>query len=297
MRPRRSSSSRSYVSTRLPCLANLWDLAQSSARPYLAPPALLEDGLAAALKRARGSAEIVNFVNDLVYQFRSVVRFGRSMEPSQSPSSGFSYPKKEILFLLKRKAELSLREIAAELGISKVGALKHLAHLEAQGLLAREFRASGIGRPQVFFRLTPESSGLFPAAYAQMSLYALEYIEQKLGRPAVMELLRQRTREVFLASRNRMQGKLLRERVAELARIREEGGYMAEVGPRRGATSELLEHNCPILAIAGRFGEACEVERQLFQSLLRADVDVAHRVVAGDAVCRFLVRPSAERTT
>ncbi len=236
-------------------------------------------------------------MNDLVYQFGSVVSCGRSVKDSGSPSSGFSSPKKEILFLLKRKPELSLREIATALGISKVGALKHLAQLEAQGLLAREFRAGGIGRPQVFFRLTPESAGLFPAAYAQMSLYALEYIEQKLGRPAVMELLRQRTRAVYLASRGRMEGKHLRDRVAELARIREEGGYMAEIGPRRGGTSELLEHNCPILAIAGRFGEACEAERQLFQSLLRADVEVAHRVVAGDAVCRFLVRPSAERTT
>ncbi len=69
---------------------------------------------------------------------------------------------------------------------------------------------------------------------------------------------------------------------------------MAEVGPRRRGSIEMLEHNCPILAVAERFPEACETERRMFESLLAARVDVAHRVVAGDPVCRFLVRERPE---
>ena len=66
---------------------------------------------------------------------------------------------------------------------------------------------------------------------------------------------------------------------------------MAEAGPRRGFTFELLEHNCPILALAETYGEACEEEQKLFTQLLQARVDVTHRVVAGDRVCRFLTPP------
>ena len=65
---------------------------------------------------------------------------------------------------------------------------------------------------------------------------------------------------------------------------------MAELGARRKGTVEMVEHNCPILAIAGRFPEACETERRMFESMLRARVDVSHRVVAGDPVCRFVIR-------
>src|SRR5438445_338110 len=53
---------------------------------------------------------------------------------------------------------------------------------------------------------------------------------------------------------------------------------------------EMLEHNCPIMAVAEAFPEACSVEREMFQNLIHADVETSHRVVAGDPVCRFLIR-------
>ena len=65
---------------------------------------------------------------------------------------------------------------------------------------------------------------------------------------------------------------------------------MAEHAGRQRGTIAMVEHNCPILAIAERFPEACESERRMFESLLRARIEVSHRVVAGDPVCRFLVR-------
>ena len=216
------------------------------------------------------------------------------MEAPSTPAPGFTSPKKQILGLLKRNGQISLRDLASGLGVSKVAALRHLTHLEAEGLVVRQFRAGTIGRPQVYFRLTDQSARLFPAAYAEMSLHALEFIERKLGRPAVVQLLRQRTQELYRAYRSRVQGPALAGRVAELARIRDQGGYMAEIGPVRKGTHQLLEHNCPILAIAGEYGEACEVERNLFRSLLGAEVDVTHRAAAGDSVCRFLIRAAPE---
>src|SRR2546427_112374 len=71
---------------------------------------------------------------------------------------------------------------------------------------------------------------------------------------------------------------------------REEGGYMGELGHAGKNVVEMLEHNCPIMAVAETYPEACGVEREMFQSLIRADVETSHRVVAGDPVCRFLIR-------
>lgn len=201
-----------------------------------------------------------------------------------------SSPKQSTLSFLKRNPDASLQEVATVLGVSKVAALGHLQRLESDGLIQRSYRAGHVGRPRVHFRLTDQGTTLFPHAYTEMSLCAVEFIERRLGRAAVGELLAQRAGEVADRNWSRLREGPLASRVTELARIRSEDGYMAEVVGRRRNSVELLEHNCPILALAKRFPEACETERRLFESMLRATVDVSHRVVAGDPVCRFLIR-------
>src|SRR2546425_8726813 len=210
--------------------------------------------------------------------------------------ASFSATKKRVLLLLKRGGSASLGDLAGTLRISKMATLKHMNGLETKGLVERFFPPGGRGRPRVFFRLTKRATPLFPAAYANMTEKALEFIERKLGRGAVEDLLKQRAQEVYEKNRGQLADRDLRGRVEKLAKIRDEGGYMAEVGAARKNTFELLEHNCPIYAIADKYSEACSVERDLFQKLLRADVETSHRVVAGDAVCRFLIRPRGPRS-
>jgi DeoR family transcriptional regulator, suf operon transcriptional repressor len=214
-----------------------------------------------------------------------------STPPAEPFPPGFSSAKREILLLLKQHPDLSLAEIGIARKISKVAALHHLATLEEDGLVERSYERQAVGRPSVHFRLSRRSAGIFPQAYAQMSLTALEFIERRLGRDAVVRLLQERAHDVADQNRPRLTAPQLPRRVEELARLRSEGGYMAEVGGRKGSTVEMREHNCPILAIAGQYPEACEVERRMFESMLKARVETSHRVVAGDPVCRFLVRP------
>ena len=196
--------------------------------------------------------------------------------------AGFSSAKKQILLTLKRQGSVSLGDLATGLAISKMATLKHLSALEGKGLVERSSRAGGRGRPRAFFALTRNASTLFPEAYTHMTLCALRFIDEKLGRDAVVRLLEQRAQEVLDANRGRMPDGGLKEKVGELVKIRDEGGYKNVV--------EMMEHNCPIMAVAETYPEACGVERELFQKLLRADVETSHRVVAGDPVCRSLIR-------
>jgi predicted ArsR family transcriptional regulator len=214
--------------------------------------------------------------------------------PDPARPSGFSSAKRALLVLLKQRPNLSLAAIAGARQISKVAVLHHLSALEDDGLIERSYEHRALGRPTVHFRLSERSANLFPQAYTQMSITALEYIERHLGRNAVVGMLQERSHAVAEQNRSRLTAPGLRDRVAALARLRSEGGYMAEVGGSKGTTLEMREHNCPILAIAGRFPEACEVERRMFESMLRARVDTSRRVVAGDPVCRFLIRPRRE---
>ena len=205
-------------------------------------------------------------------------------------TAGYSSPKRGILLLLKRRPDASLEEVAHALSVSKVAALSHLNRLEADGLLQRSYRAGKVGRPRVLFRLSSSATALFPQGYREMSLCALEFIERRLGRGAVVDLLAQRAVEVADRSRPRLATGSLSQRVGELVQLRTESGYMAERTGSHRRTVEMVEHNCPILAIADRFPEACDTERRMFESLLHAKVETSHRVVAGDPVCRFLIR-------
>jgi len=209
--------------------------------------------------------------------------------------AGFSSTKKRVLILLKRGGSASLTDLAGTLQISKMATLKHMNSLEGKGLVERFFPTRGRGRPRVYFRLTTRATPLFPEAYVHMTETALGFIEKKLGRGAVEDLLKQRAQELYERHRNQLEGRDLRGRVERLAKIRDEGGYMAEVGAVRKNTLELLEHNCPVYAVADKYWEACAVERDLFQKLLRADVETSHRVVAGDPTCRFLIRGRPDR--
>jgi DeoR family transcriptional regulator, suf operon transcriptional repressor len=212
-------------------------------------------------------------------------------DTSAASAPGFSSAKRDLLTLLKQRPDLSLAEIAAARGTSKVAALHHLAALENDGFVERAYSQGAVGRPSVHFRLSSKATGIFPEAYTQMSLTALEFIERKMGRDAVVAMLQERAHDLVDRNRARIAGARLRERVEALVRLRSEGGYMAEMGGSKGPTTEMREHNCPILAIAGHYPEACEVERRMFESMLGARVETSHRVVAGDPVCRFLIRP------
>src|SRR5438552_2981734 len=117
---------------------------------------------------------------------------------------GFSSTKKQILLTLKKEGAVSLTDLAASVHISKMATLKHLTVLETKGLVERSSRPGGRGRPRAFFALSAGSASLFPEAYTHMTLCALRFIEEKIGREAIVRLLRQRAQEVLDANRNRV---------------------------------------------------------------------------------------------
>src|SRR5437899_8010782 len=163
--------------------------------------------------------------------------------------SGFSSAKKQILVTLKRRGTVSLSDMSAELRISKMATLKHLNSLEAKGLVERSFKAGGRGRPRAFFNLSKNSATLFPEAYTHMTLCALNFIEERLGREAVVRLLKQRAQEVLDANRNRIPEGGLTDRAGGLVKIGDGGGYRAELGHARKTVGGMREQNCPIMPV------------------------------------------------
>ncbi len=219
-----------------------------------------------------------------------------SIPPVDSPVDypSFGSTKREILLILKREGQSDLQTLAKRLHVSKMAVHKHAQELEERGMVQRVPVRGAMGRPRLALKLAPSATSIFPRAYAGVTCAALAYIEEKLGRKGVEEALRRRQTDTLAGYRGQVNAGTLAGRVHQLAELRDREGYMAE--DRRSGSSkfEILEHNCPIIAIAENYWEACQVEKEMFRKVLDANVETTHRVVAGANVCRFLVSPKGK---
>ena len=222
-----------------------------------------------------------------------------SIPPLDSPAdhSSFGATKREILLILKREGQSDLETLANRLHVSKMAVHKHAQELEERGIVQRIPVRGAMGRPRLSLKLAPGATSIFPRAYAGVTCAALAYIEEKLGRRGVEEALRRRQTDTLASYRDQVNAETLAGRVHQLAELRDKEGYMAEDHQSGSSKFEILEHNCPIIAIAENYWEACQVEREMFRKVLDANVETTHRVVAGANVCRFLVSPKRKPTT
>ena len=204
--------------------------------------------------------------------------------------------RRALLETLKREGEARADALAQKLGITVSAVRQHLAALQADGLvLHREVRA-GPGRPHHDYRLSERGDELFPRRYASIVTDLL--VEAEAEDPALVERMfeRRRLRRVERAT-VRLAGKSLAERVAELTRVLDEDGYLAEFSPQEGGSFRIVEHNCAILAVATRYGAACGTELEFIREVLPdARVERVAHLLAGGHVCAYEVSPLSNRT-
>jgi predicted ArsR family transcriptional regulator len=226
-------------------------------------------------------------------------RVSMSFEESESvialdhqTTEGFGNTKNKILWQLKSKGECGLDDLAKTLKISRMAVHKHLVALEGRGLVeSSELNKGKVGRPKSSYRLTSKGKTTFPAAYGGVAKCALKFIEKKLGKKGVEQMLRERQSEIFERYNGEIKQLDFDERVKRLAALRGEEGYMAESRKLSSSKYVLFEYNCPIIQLAQDYWEACTTETELFRNLLDAKVETTHRAAKGDLTCRFIIEP------
>jgi predicted ArsR family transcriptional regulator len=190
--------------------------------------------------------------------------------------------------LLKRRGGLTAAEIARELGVTAVAVRKHLSALEAEGLIVLASRAGARGRPALIYAVSEAGEALFPQGYHQLVVDILEDLSSSQGDQQLERLFSRRNERLAQTYRVRLADKPFREAVQELARARDDDGYMASVEEDKGGLV-LSEHNCPILDVAQRFPHACQCERELFERVLNASVRREDSMIEGGSSCRYRI--------
>jgi predicted ArsR family transcriptional regulator len=197
--------------------------------------------------------------------------------------------RQQILTLLKKNKGMTAQELAQETAITGVGVRQHLALLERDGLVAREeINMPGRGRPRIVYRPTPAADRFFSQTSAGLLLQIVDHFCQSRKDKTIDQFFAQRMNQQKEEILVRTQGLSFEEKVKELARIREENGYMAEAATRDGELI-LTEHHCPIFDVAQKYPQACRYELELFREALGVDLERDKHLTCGDGMCRYRI--------
>lgn len=200
--------------------------------------------------------------------------------------------RRDLLVTLKQVGRARAEDLAASLDVSTSAVRQVLAALEGQGLVTHTEERLERGRPKHFYELTDAGDSLFPRRYGDLTNEVLGLVAEH-DPELLAGIFEQRRQRRVGAARTRLDGLPRAAQVAELARILDEDGYLADVRVLDDGSFLITEHNCAILDVARRFGHACTSEISFLREVLPgAEVERVQHIVDGAHVCAYAVRPS-----
>lgn len=201
--------------------------------------------------------------------------------------------RRAITKLLKTEGPIASAQLAKRLGLTAMAVRQHLYALQREGLVTAEERPVPIGRPAKYWCLTREADRLFPEAYAELSVALIDSVKDAFGPEGLERVLTSRCARQRVDYGKRIKGRdSLEKKLSELAKVRTEEGYMAEVKREGNGSFLLVENHCPICAAANACQGFCSTELDLFRSVLGPGVSVerAEHIIGGDQRCVYRVK-------
>jgi len=203
-----------------------------------------------------------------------------------------------LLHALKAAGPQSAAVIARRLGVTSAAIRQHLAKLQAEGLVAFEDHAAGVGRPRRRWHLTEKGHGRFPDSHAGLALDLIQSVSRIFGEEGLDKLISAREQASLELYSARLGSGDLHGRLRRLATVRSEEGYMAEVIAAPDGGFLLSENHCPICVAARACQGLCRSELALFRAVLGPGVEVerSEHILAGARRCAYRIR-ALDQTT
>ncbi len=203
-----------------------------------------------------------------------------------------------ILDHLKRNGRSSVPDLATAFGVSVETVRSQIKTLVDDGLVsAVGSRRRGRGRPERLFGLAPSAESRFPRREGEvlrgLAAYLSEVGQQNLLRRYLDRFAEER-RDRALSRLDGLEGAA---RLAEVARILTEEGYMAEIVEGRGVPRLRLCH-CPLRALVDVSEAPCRAEVRLVRALVGGSLARVEYLPDGDPACTYELSPAGgERGT
>jgi len=212
------------------------------------------------------------------------------IDPAHEPLADLSPAQRQVVVALKRRGEASAEELAEALGITSSGVRQHLAALRAAGVVAARQERGRPGRPTDLYHSTDLAEAALSQASVDLSVELLGHIEEE--DPELVSLIFERRRDRRVAqAQTQMAGKNLDEKVAFLAAMLDEDGYLADFEKLPDGAYRMSLHSCAIWAVASRFGQACTTELEFLREVLpEVEIERTAHKATGAFACGYEIR-------
>jgi DeoR family suf operon transcriptional repressor len=207
--------------------------------------------------------------------------------------------KQDILQQLLKQGQATAQDLAETLDISPQATRRHLKDLEAEDLIEHESVQVGMGRPQHFYKLSRKGRDRFPHRYGEFTVSFLDTLVETVGEEQVGEVLRKQWERKAQQYRDRLGTGQLRDRVAQLVKLRQDEGYMAELHCVEADDEDeqfiITEHNCAISEVAESFPTVCGHELEMFAAILPdCTIERTNWINNGEHRCGYFIRLQAD---
>ena len=203
----------------------------------------------------------------------------------------------DILTALKRDGGKSVKELAAQFGMSYMGIKQHCLSLEKEGYLDTWRRPKPVGRPEMLYRLTKRADSLFPEVRNPLTIEILDVVQQTYGLSAPTKILfgiYNHRAEVY---RRQLPTGSLPERALEFSHLRAADGYMSQYGLAETASGGqrpvsrpcIVERHSPIEDVLRKYPIIARLEKELFERVLQCPVVREEDSKPGVYYCAFFL--------
>jgi predicted ArsR family transcriptional regulator len=197
-----------------------------------------------------------------------------------------------ILRFLKFRGPQTTPAIARHLKVTMPGARKHLNALLAAKLVNFADESGSVGRPKRSWRLTQLADKRFPDSHAALTLEMIGAVRQVFGQEGLDRLITARESETEKRYGAALSGlDPIARKVAKLAELRSDEGYMADWQVLPDGAFLLCENHCPICAAARLCQGFCRSELRVFQRALGPAVTIerCEHILAGARRCAYRI--------
>ena len=152
---------------------------------------------------------------------------------------------RQVLIALKRRGEASADELATTLGITASGVRQHLTALRSAGFVECRPERGRPGRPVDLYYGTDLAEAMVSKTSGALIVELLEVIEDEDPK-LLLRLFQQRKERRVKDVQDQLRGRDLPDRVAGLAKVLDDEGYLSSFEELADDTYQITLHNCAI---------------------------------------------------
>jgi predicted ArsR family transcriptional regulator len=197
-----------------------------------------------------------------------------------------------LLDLIRRHGPLTVEEMTAHLKVTATAVRNRLSRLVEAGLIDRESRSGGRGRPKHTYQASAETHKRLGQNYADLALVLwdemMNAVEDRKLRRFLFGRITDRMAEMYRAQ---ITGDAWEGRLVQLGTILHDRGIEAEVTRHEDELPILKQHSCPYFELAETDRAVCAMERKMFEKVLGRGLRLSQCRLDGHRSCDFEAKP------